>query len=115
MRDYLGPGEDVASLDGITVRFNDWVTKAGKAEPNWTMKCKYHASCNKRRGAVAAHMARHGKVECLAFLHAWHEVKFPTHPKYTTHAQETPTPEAVDAVVAAHRDELLEICRKAGH
>ena len=105
----------MASVGGIMVRFWDYYSPAGRHEPNWTMTCeKCPKPCVKRRGATVAYERRHGIIEPLAFLHAWHEVEHPSKPGIASHALETPTPAAVDAFALAHADELKEVCKSAG-
>ena len=103
------------SIDGLIVRFTHYKTKLGKSEPNWLMRCRNCSSnCNKRRGATPAHEKNYGLIEPLAFLHAWHDMEWPTAPNKTTHALNNPSQEAVSRFAEDHREELLEVCQRAG-
>jgi len=115
-RESLGVrGPETRSVGGIIVTFHDYYTPAGRHEPHWVMGCAAHRNgqCSKRKGALPKNERRHGVIEPLAFLHAWHEVAGPTKPTIKSHALETPTPAAVDAFAMAHREELLDVVRRA--
>ena len=111
------PGHDTVSIDGLIVRFTDYYSPAGRHEPNWIMWCNHphHAKkCSKRRGAVPQYERHHGIIEPLAFLHCWHAMPWPTEEGKKTHALENPSQEAVDAFVAAHEEELIDVCARSG-
>jgi len=103
----------IDSLFGIRVCFDPYITPAGVYEPNWQMYC-VRTGRTKRRGCAVAHESHHGIVEPLAFLHAWHDIDWPTKPTIKSHTRETPRQEAVDRIVADHRAALEEVCRRAG-
>ena len=41
------------------------------AYSTWMFRCAKHPQCARARTTVAANTARHGRIEPLAFLHAW--------------------------------------------
>ena len=108
-------GPPTPSIGGLIVRFWDYYSPAGKHEPNWTMKCDKclggRRGCHKRKGASVETESRHGIIEPLAFLRAWHAM-VPRDDQ--THASINPTQEDVDRFAVAHADELLAVCRVAG-
>ena len=110
-RDDRGAWTD--SIDGVKILFDPCVTPAGKHEPHFLLQCNKHG-CVKRRGCTEAHERRHGVIEPLAWLHAWHEVEWPTKPSIMSHVGEPPTNDSVDRIVEARRAELEDVCRRAG-
>ena len=108
-----GYGEPVKSLNGVEVAFNRYVNTKGKEERHWVMTCQCRVGCNKRRGAIPAHEKDAGIIEPLGFLHAWRDFVFPSHPRFTTHQQETPTRDAIRAYTLGKKAELEDVCRRA--
>ena len=104
------------AIPGTTTEicFMLYVHVGGKADPNFLFKCDKHTGCKKRRGYIDRYMARHGVVECAAYLWAWRDIQFPTKPTMMTHAQENPTQSQVDAIVANHRPELEAMIARCG-
>ena len=96
--------------------FDDYWTPEGRHEPNWVMLCKKHrdGKCSKRRGAIPAYESKFGIIEPLAWLHVWHSIEWPSKPTITSHAKETPANELVWAFAEAHKEELMDVCRRAG-
>jgi hypothetical protein len=55
------------------VVFDQYVTAAGRPEPNWKLKCRdptHRHPCIKRRGAQAQFCTQYGEIEPIAWLHA---------------------------------------------
>ena len=104
------------SLNGLKVKFKVYMnTKTGIPEPNWRMKCgQGHPNCFKRRGALEQFERKHGRIEPLAFLHAWNDVVWPSTPTVASHARETPSASAVKRYAEEHGQELLEVCQRCG-
>ena len=100
-------------LDGCKILFTPYVTPLGVPQPNWQLKCPYHESCFKRRGALPQFQREFGEVEPLMFLHAWSHVAWPTKPGVPTHARENPTDDAVRAYGLAHLEELKKVMAEA--
>jgi hypothetical protein len=109
-----GQGVPTESLDGLMVQFNRYVNPRGKEEPHSVCQCDRHPDCTKRRGSVEAYEKEFGRIEPLAFLHAWHQVHFPTKPCVLTHAQDNPPKAAMRAIAIARRAELEDVCDRAG-
>ena len=100
-------------IGGCHVSYNPYVTPAGKFEPHWKCYCHKHGvNCDKRRGVQFS--KKWGKIEPLCYLHAWHEVAFPTKPTIKSHALDNPTQEEVDRWAVEHRAELEAIVEQAG-
>jgi len=122
--DFLPPpladwkvGDEVVGIDGRRLRYTNYMNKKGKREPNWSIKCDRcppEAACGKRRGAIPQFEKAHGVIEPPAFLQVWHDMPWPSHPSKKNHRAEAATDEAVARYVAEHREELEDICRKAG-
>jgi hypothetical protein len=109
-------GDLVDCLEGLTIRFTPYTTKAGKYDPNWSMPCKRcprGAQCMKRRGATAQHERTHGEIEPIAYLVVWHGMEWPTNPKIKNHRGETPKQADVDKCVRENYHQLVEICKHA--
>ena len=100
----------VQGLNGCDISFVLYITTSGKFEPHYKCHCfKHGACCEKRKGKTLANQRRWGRIQPIAFLHAWHAIAFPSDPKYLTHAQEGPTDEMVDAWAADHREEFEQM------
>lgn len=110
------PGVWATSVGDMRVRYSGaYVTKQGKLEPHWVGYCnRCPKGCHKRRGIVPAHERVHGEIEPLAFLHAWHDMEWPSKPTVPSHPRDNPTPADVTRMAELHRDELLAVCRAVG-
>jgi len=102
------------SVGGARVKYEVYHPPGKDPYPNWWLQCPTHGPrCWKTRKDCAAHTAKHGKVECLAFLHCWWPMPVPAKPG-ATHRGATPSPDDVRAFVEAHRAELEVVCDKVG-
>ena len=110
-----GP-EPIESIGGAPVVFDPYTTPSGVYTPNFVMYCTNieHGDCHKRRGCTEGHERRHGVIEPLAWLRAWHEIVWPTRPGVKNHVAERVSGEAVDRWVAEHGAELRDVCMRAG-
>ena len=109
------PRDYIVGPTGCKLVFKNYLPP-GAAKPylNWLLKCNHHgSSCCKKKGAAAAFTATHGDIEPIALLHAWHEIPWPRPGGKRTHAQEEPTPDAVDAMVAMYAEEFADIHAEA--
>jgi hypothetical protein len=105
------------SFNGRRVAFKHYTDPHGVYQPNWVMWCgnpDHRRDCHRRRGATAAHEAKHGIIEPLAFLHVWSDICWPTRPTVRPHACETVDQGSVDRLVAERRVDLEEVARMAG-
>ena len=78
---------------------------------NWTFLCPKHEACQKTRGVGEFSTRRHGKVEPLAFLHAWRDMDVPIG---KSHRRCAPTMAQVDEQVANNYNDFLGICSLFG-
>jgi len=111
--------KDFVMVEGngdFSVSFRVYVdAKTGRPQPHFKLHCRRHgACCEKRRGATPQHERRFGAIEPLAFLHAWHEINFPTKPTFTTHAQENPEKSEVERWATENKDEFLVMLAALG-
>ena len=103
-----------ASAEDRLVRYDpDYVTPQGVAfAANYTLKCGLgHARCFKVRGVNTHNCKTFGKVEPLAFLHAWAETE-PAPGK--THRTTDPSDVAVAAKVEEIGEALEEVIERIG-
>ena len=110
-------GPLVTSLNGLLVQYHRYMNKrTGREEPHWILVCTSCGvpGCSKRRGAIPSMEKTYGEVEPLAFLHAWHDIPWSTHPTKATHALETPSKEAVRELAETHLELFRNVCREAG-
>ena len=98
----------VPGLEGAWIRYVPYEYQ-GKHYYNYTITCGQHAGCTKTRGRQFCHTF--GDIEPLAFLHAWRHVEFPTSPKKKSHPLDPPTPQAVEAYVNEHREDLEKLLK----
>ena len=86
-------------------------TTTGKDEPHWKLRChkEGHGNCEKRHGDIPMFCRRFGAVEPFAWLYAWHEIDWPTHPGKPTHRSEFPNALGVARWVTDHGAELQEL------
>jgi len=102
------PKTFVPALMGAQVRYDPYRTPAGKFAPNWMLKCPTHKNCFKTKQDCDAHTARHGKIQPLAFLHAWVPC-LPPPGSGESHRVQNPTDEQTTAFAVAHGAELQAI------
>ena len=102
-------------LDGARVCYTNYFDKQkGKYYRNYTITCGKHPGCYKTRGITEARVNAGGKLEGLAFLHAWRQVEWPTEGGKPTHRQEMP--KAAQAREFLHsREEELRLVYVALH
>ena len=73
----------------------------------FTIRCTTcGVDCHKTKGRYQGIMKRHGELQPLAALHAWLDTPAAAG---KTHANTEPTPEHVDAVAVANKDELRDL------
>jgi len=93
------------AIGGGWVKFDSYVLR-GKRYPNYTISCLTCPSkkCQKTLGATPDNCKIFGRIEVLAFLHAWRSTPITDPSK--TRARHNPDNAAVVAYVEAHRAEL---------
>jgi len=98
---------------GLIRHDSNFRNKAGKLYPNCKISCLTcpkiagKTPCQKTIGITPETCARRGRIEPIAFLHAWRSVDITKKDK--SHARHDPTHGEVDAFIASHRVELEEL------
>jgi len=113
-RDPRGPKEDTdwqAAIGGGEIRYHPYVKVK---YPNYKIKCNRNppcplATCAKTRGVFAESTAVHGRIEPLAYLHAWRLMHCTDPTK--SHGRHDPSQEEVGDFVTNHRAALEELER----
>jgi len=96
-------------LFGSKIIYEEWVKPDGNVYKNYTIRCTTcEGDCHKTKGRYQGIMKRHGELQPLAALHAWLDTPAAAG---KTHAATEPTPEHVDAVAIANKDELRDLWR----
>jgi hypothetical protein len=101
------------AIGGGVLRWEMYTPPKGKPYPNYQINCLTcggKRNCKKTKGSTAVNSARHGRLEALAFVHAWRTTAIRRPDK--SHQWHDPTDAEVDAFVGEHREDLERLLVK---